>query len=250
VTLFLTTGIQQVNYVKKNLYFSQQFRSPNTWFQVSVLLCAFSSFWEVPFWKTSFFLPKPSAMLRLSLLLLCLLSLPCLGQVGVQDNQQVYRVVIEFTEGKPIEGILYTVQDSMIRVMPKSLLKAKREPTEGELLNIPVSGIMLLKIRKLNALKKGLWKGALAGAVSGAFLGYVLYSPCQEPFCLDFGRSFSIYVGVINGSAAGTGIGILLGSGNEKFQIKGSQENYAAIKAQLLPFTYSSPAQANPTSRQ
>ncbi|WP_156180656.1 hypothetical protein [Rufibacter radiotolerans] len=157
--------------------------------------------------------------------------------------------MVKFTDGESAEGILYTVQDSMIRVMPKSLVKANRIPTEGELLNFPVSGIMLLKIRKLNALKKGLWKGALAGAVSGALLGYVLYSPCQEPFCLDFGRSFSIYVGVINGSVGGTGIGILLGSSNEKFQIKGRQENYEALKAQLLPFALSSSPEAGSRER-
>jgi hypothetical protein len=217
---------------------------------VSILLCAFSSFWEVPFWKTSFFLPKPSAMLRLSLLLLCLLSLPCLGQVRVQDNQQVYRVVIEHQQGNPTEGVLYAVQDSMITVMPKSLLKANKAPMPGDLLEIPVSAMQLLKIRKLNATKKGFWMGALLGTVAGAVLGNLTYTPCQDASCFDFGRGYDTFVVGVTGLFTGIGIGTLIGSRNKKFPIMGRQENYAAIKAQLLPFTYSSPAQANPTTRQ
>ncbi|GAB2526345.1 hypothetical protein [Rufibacter soli] len=188
-------------------------------------------------------------MLRLSLLLLCLFSLPCLGQIRVQDNQQVYRVVIEFTEGKPVEGVLYAVQDSLISVMPKSLLKANKAPMPGELLEIPVSTMQLLKIRKMNANKKGFWIGALLGTVAGAALGNLTYKPCQDASCFDFGRGYDTFVVGVTGLFTGSGIGAWIGSRNKKFHIMGRQENYDAVKVQLQLFTYSPPAQAGAMRR-
>ena len=137
------------------------------------------------------------------------------------EAQKRYIVHVALKSGETLKGVLIrTTKDSLtiqkkIRNLPPIRLGA--------------SEIKSIRIRKRGSMRLGLGIGAGTGAIIGGIIGYASYTPpdCSNSlFCFDFGPEFDTIGGGLIGAAAGSLVGLAIGSAGKEFIVEGDQTRF------------------------
>jgi hypothetical protein len=132
---------------------------------------------------------------------------------------KVYRVTINPIVSGRVQGYLQNLTDSTITIsdFPVKYMGNSQGKT------IPYADIKDFKYHRQGSIGRGILYGVIGGAILGGIVGAASYSKCENCF-FDFGIGLNIVAGSILGIIPGAGIGLLLGSKNQKVFINGRKE--------------------------
>jgi hypothetical protein len=97
---------------------------------------------------------------------------------------------------------------------------------------VPYHIIENLTVHKKGGAGKGAIWGGLSGIAFGAIVGAITYKPCSDCF-FDFGVGFNMFAGALLGMLPGVGVGLIIGGRKQRFQIRGSRENFDQMRSKL-----------------
>ncbi len=169
-----------------------------------------------------------------------LIGFICLNSINAQDfiqekdsNQKIKicRIWVSLKSNPyKIKGVLYEVKDSSILVS-NSALKKDYSMGQFEVVEIQISDIRKIKIRRENSVVNGIWIGALSGFVVGGTMG--LMTDDSDYFSSE---ATAIYGGALF-SVIGAGVGGFLGLIQIGIPINGSMNNYNINKDKLRKYS-------------
>ncbi len=164
-----------------------------------------------------------------------LIGFICLNSINAQDfiqakdsNQKIKicRIWVSLKSNPyKIKGVLYEVKDSSILVS-NSALKKDYSMGQFEVVEIQISDIRKIKIRRENSVVNGIWIGALSGFVVGGTI--VLLEGDDVGLTIIAGPFFA---------AIGVGVGGFLGLIKIGIPINGSMNNYNINKDKLRKYS-------------
>jgi hypothetical protein len=139
----------------------------------------------------------------------------------IAEAKKIYIVRVTLKSGEILNGVLiHATQDSM--TVQKNIL-------DLQLTHIAAATIKSIRIHRRRAIGRGIGWGACSGGILGAVIGYASYSPphCTNAFiCVDLGPGPDVIAGGVMGAAAGSLVGLAIGSVNKKFKIEGDQSQF------------------------
>ena len=96
-----------------------------------------------------------------------------------------------------------------------------------QLTHIAATAIKSIRIHRKGAIGRGIGWGATTGGIAGAIVGFASYTPpdCSF-FCIDFGPGPDAIAGGVIGAAAGSLIGLAIGSAGKEFIVEGDQTKF------------------------
>ena len=135
------------------------------------------------------------------------------------EAQKKYIVHITLKSGGTIKGVLVNTTKDSLSMSIRNLQRIRIGMTE----------IKSIRIRRRGAIGLGAGIGAGSGAIIGGVVGYASYTPpdCTNSlFCFDFGPGFDAIGGAVIGAAAGSLIGLAIGSAGKEFIVEGDQTKF------------------------
>ena len=148
--------------------------------------------------------------------------------IQAKDNNQkikIFRIWVSLkSDPYKIKGVLYEIKDSSILVS-NSAIKKDYSMGRFEVVEIQISNIKKIKIRRKGSMLNGIWIGALSGFVVGVSIGLV-----------EDAGGWAIYGGAFF-AAIGVGVGGLLGLIKIGIPINGSMDNYNINKDKLKKYS-------------
>ncbi len=175
-----------------------------------------------------------------TIILIAFIGLCCMNSLNAQDSIQakdsnqkikIFRTWVSLkSDPYKIKGVLYQIKDSSILVS-NSANKKDYSMGQFEVVEIQISNIRKIKIRRKNSMVNGIWIGALSGFVVGGVLG--LMSDDSDYMSSE---ATAIYGGAFF-AAIGSGVGGLLGLIKIGIPINGSMDNYNISKDKLRKYS-------------
>lgn len=167
------------------------------------------------------------------ILLTLMTSFLCINihaQENSKKNIKIYESFV-YSDNKPniLKGVLYEIKDSSI-IVSNSKLKKDYSTGNFKLAEISFNNINLVKTRRINNAKRGVWIGAVTGF--GVAIGMAGVAAPGSTFGEAAGF-LSIPI-----TAIGAGIGALAGSHLNKIPINSSLENFNRNRSRLQKYSY------------
>lgn len=164
-------------------------------------------------------------------------------KLSAQQTHEVlpkYKVWVHLNsdEGK-LKGILSGAGDSSLTIIQEkdSMGLAEKYVTE---LNIAVSRIEMIKLRKKKSVGKGMIAGSLTGLLLGSISGLVQGSDDPDsPNSLSAGEKTILFG--MSAAVFGSGVGAWLGATKEKIRIQGSIATYEKYRKKLIYYSGKKP---------
>ena len=135
------------------------------------------------------------------------------------EAQKKYTVRITLKSGGTIKGVLVHATKDSLSMSIRNLQRIR----------IGVTEIKSFRIRRRGAIGLVAGIGAGTGAIIGGIVGYASYTPpdcANSLFCFDFGPGFDAIGGGVIGAAAGSLIGLAIGSAGKEFIVEGAQTKF------------------------
>lgn len=165
-------------------------------------------------------------MLKFTLVLLIGLTLS-FNMVGQKKDKKrsTYKTWVSLLDNKSVvKGYFHELKDSSIVIFNSK---------NKELIELPVSNIDKIKIRKKNRIGRGAGIGAASGLLFGAILGYSDGDDPPDTILFRYTAEEKAGASAIMFLPIGAGIGAGIGSIKKHFDIGGSIVNYKALKPKL-----------------
>jgi small nuclear ribonucleoprotein (snRNP)-like protein len=171
--------------------------------------------------------------IQLNLLVLCITFLLCFKAYAQKEtkNVKIYKVWVKLTDGTKQKGFLYAIDAKSLQIIGNLPLE-----NESEIVIINAKDISQIKINRKGKIGISILIGGLSGIALGGVLG--LADGDDPPGWFSFTKEEKAMSGVMIFGVLGTSIGALVGTGKEKFNLKGNEalfksiglENYAIVK--------------------
>jgi len=162
------------------------------------------------------------------------------------EKQKLYMAKV-ITVKDTLTVALFECTDSTITVVDMKLAKSNIDPPFHEITTIPISDLILIKIRRTGAIRRTAITLGIAGALTGAMVGLV-GRPREEDYpypgqnAIDtFSAGYYAIQGAVIGIAIGGTLGLAIGSGSKYFPINRNRDAYNTHQAQLSRYLYRPP---------
>ena len=167
------------------------------------------------------------------ILLTLLTSFLCINihaQVNSKKKIKIYETFV-YSDNTPnkLKGVLYEIKDSSI-IVSNSKLKKDYSTGNFKLAEISFNNINLVKTRRINNAKRGVWKGAVGGL--GIVIGMAGVAAPGSPL----GEAAVLFSAPI--IAAGAVIGALVATHLNKIPVNRSIENFNRNRHRLQKYSY------------
>ncbi|OFX52967.1 MAG: hypothetical protein A2066_20735 [Bacteroidetes bacterium GWB2_41_8] len=157
------------------------------------------------------------------------MAICCFLLAGAQENDNkraaIFKTWIKLNNSPQIvKGVLYEIGDSSIFVS-----ESVSNPTLHE---YRFNDIDLMKVRRGNSVKRGVYNGAGIGFVSGIIASFSFVgdaSVLTGPLYLMLGMTYG---------AIGSGVGALAGTIKDRIPIKSSYENFEKYRGNIQDYSY------------
>ncbi len=183
-----------------------------------------------------------SVIMKIVLILFSMFALSIQSSSAQQEHQDqpACKIWLQLNSGEEkLKGILRGAGDSTLTILQERDSTGLSEKYVTEL-NIAISHIEIIKLRRKNSVGKGMLAGSLSGLFLGGIAGLVQGSDDPEnSHSLTAGEK-SILFGLTT-AVFGTGVGAWLGATKEKMKIHGSIATYEKYRKKLIYYSGNKP---------
>ena len=149
------------------------------------------------------------------------------AQSPSSKHKRQYRTWISFQGDKVIKkGVLYETRDSSILILTTEIEPESQDISNNNLATFDIKNINVIKVRRKNAIGRGILIGGITGAALGTLIGLTANNTAENDK-VEAGVSFtatiasSLFFGAI-----GSAIGAAFGPSKKSIHIRGKQMLY------------------------